>query len=292
MKNLFHTHATRKTGENPNGFDDIMGDDYEDACKMGEIVGAEFIKNTPEKISVTTKDGLILRGEFYKSLNINAKQTVICAHGFRSSGIWDFATLSMFFINNFNVIFINHRGHNESDGNEICFGQKSCYDVNLWIEKALEITPDCDIILHGVSMGGATVLMASDKIENPKVKFIVSDCAYSDGGLEMKYMVKYSKYPPFPTTSFCKIWFKWLNKVKMNEQKPIECVKNSKVPILFVHGKADKFVPFYMGENLYEACKSEKDCLWVDDAGHGMSYYKNKSAYEEKYLAFVEKYCK
>ena len=292
MKTLFHTHAYRKTGDNPNGFSDIMGDDYDKACKMGELVGGEFVKNIPEKISVKTNDGLTLRGEFYKSLNPNVKQTVICVHGFRGSAIWDFATLSMFFLNNFNVVFINHRGHNESDGNEICFGQKACYDMNLWIEKALEIAPDCDIILHGVSMGGATLLMASDKINNERVKFIVSDCAFMDGGIEMKYMVKYSKYPTFPTTAFCKLWFKWLNKIKMDEQKPIECVKNAKVPILFVHGKSDKFVPFYMGEKLYEACSSEKDYLWSEGAGHGMSYFKSQAEYEKKYLEFVEKYCK
>ena len=291
MKKLFHTHANRNPGENPSGFDDIMGDDYKEAWAMGEIVGGEFVKNIPTQISVKTHEGLILRGEFYKSLNTNAKQTVICAHGFRSSGIWDFATLSMFFINNFNVIFINHRGHNESDGNEICFGQKSCYDINLWIEKALEITPDCDIILHGVSMGGATLLMASDKINSDKVKFIVSDCAFSDGGAEMEYMVKYSKYPTFPTTFFCKVWFNWLNKIKMDAQKPIECVKNAKVPILFIHGKNDKFVPFYMGERLYDICKNEKDFLWVDGAGHGMSYFKNKDEYESKYLDFVKRFC-
>ena len=198
----------------------------------------------------------------------------------------------MFFVSNYNVIYTNHRAHNDSEGDSIALGVKEWEDIKLWIRKAQELTPECSIILHGVSMGAASVLSACDEEICSEVSFIVADCGFVSAEKQLEYIVRGMKVPLFPAFNFCKYWFERYAKVKLSSKTALSAVKNSKTPILFIHGKKDRFVPIEMGKQLYEACSSEKDFLWVDGAGHGSSYFINRKAYEEKYAQFTERYCK
>lgn len=65
------------------------------------------------------------------------------------------------------------------------------------------------------------------------------------------------------------------------EYSTLEAMKTNKIPVLFIHGSNDKFVPPYMSKQNFEAAVCEKQILIVENAGHGSSYFENKPLYEE-----------
>jgi fermentation-respiration switch protein FrsA (DUF1100 family) len=74
-----------------------------------------------------------------------------------------------------------------------------------------------------------------------------------------------------------------------DDLEPVVSVKNSRVPMLFIHGAEDKLVPPYMVQDIYEACGSEyKDILVVESADHAQSYKVDKEQFEAKLDALLE----
>ncbi len=288
----FGCHSDKEPDTEPEKSVPLMGEDFPAACEFGNEQTAIFNQNPFEKFEVKTDDGLTLRGKFYKSLDKDAKVTVICSHGYRSSGEWDFGGICTFLIERYNVIFINHRGHNASDGDRVTFGVKDSLDMRKWVDKAAQLAPDTKIVLLGCSMGAATVLMASDTGIDDKVSCIVSDCGYDDGDKQMAHMIRSSHVPVQPMKAFCRFWFVCYNGFGLDDRRAIDSVQRTNIPILFIHGTADRFVPFEMGKRLYDACKSEKEYLWVEGAGHVGSYFKQMSEYQKRLTAFIDKHTK
>jgi hypothetical protein len=288
----FGCHSDKEPDTEPEKSIPLMGEDFPAMCAYTNEQTAIFNQNPFERIEVKTDDGLTLRGKFYRSLNPDAKVTVICSHGYRSSSEWDFGGLCNFLIENYNVVFVSHRGHNASDGNRVTFGIKDSLDMKKWVEKTALLTPECKIVLLGDSMGAATVLMASDTGIDDKVSCIVSDCGYDDGDKQMAFMIRSSHVPVQPMKAFCRFWFYCYNGFALDSRRAIDSVKKTNIPILFIHGTADKFVPFEMGKRLYDACKSEKEYLWVEGAGHVGSFFKQIPEYKKRLSAFIDKHTK
>lgn len=221
---------------------------------------------------------------------------VFCSHGYRNCGKGEFGLIVKFYHDKgYNVFLVDHQASGESDGKYIGFGYHECPDCLRWLDFLLEkFGRDIQIILHGISMGCATVTMMSGSGRLPEaVKFIVADCGYTSAYDEFMSNVGSMKTVVAPVMSLANKINKKLSGYEFKEANPLEAVKNAKVPMLFIHGSMDTFVPTHMVYELYEACSSEdKDLLVVEGAGHAESYPKDSTAYEAKVLEFVEKYIK
>ncbi|MBQ8016058.1 MAG: alpha/beta hydrolase, partial [Clostridia bacterium] len=107
---------------------------------------------------------------------------VFCSHGYRNCGKGEFALIVKFYHDKgYNVFLVDHQASGESDGKYIGFGYHECPDCLRWLDFLLErFGSDIQIILHGISMGCATVTMMSGSGKLPDaVKFIVADCGYT-----------------------------------------------------------------------------------------------------------------
>ena len=245
-----------------------------------------------DDVEIKSEDGLKLKG-YYLKADEPTKNTVILAHGYSSEGK-DMVIYAKFYHEQlgYNVLMPDDRGHGESEGNYIGFGWKDRKDYLKWINYVIEsIGKDSEIVLHGVSMGGATVLMTSGEDIPNNIKAIISDCAYTSVSEELTYQLKRMyKLPPFPILQSTSL----LTKIKagyfFGEASALVQVAKAKTPILFIHGGADTFVPVEMVNRLYEKCKSEKDIYIVPNAQHGTSYKDDKLGYEKKVTDFVSKY--
>lgn len=217
---------------------------------------------------------------------------IIACHGARSSGLGEFAFAADYFYNSgFTVLMPEHRGCGISGGRFMGYGTHESEDTVLWLDYAKNRFPGLDIFLLGVSMGAATVLMMSDKITKKDVKGIISDCAYTSAWDEFKYQLKTSFHlPAFPILHICDLLCRLFAHYSFKDAAPVKCVKHSAAPVLFIHGKNDDFVPFYMEKELYDACGSEKELLAVEGAVHARSYYCNSTLYEKTLNAFFDKY--
>lgn len=253
-----------------------------------------FNKKTYEEVSITSYDGLTLKGYFLKAKNPTSK-TVILAHGYSSQGTYMAPYAELYYeYYGYNVLVPDARGHGDSEGDYIGFGWIDRKDYLKWIDYVIDrIGSTSQIVLHGVSMGGAAVLMTSGEDLPENVKAVVSDCAYTSIKDELEYQLKkLYNLPSFPLLYSASLLTKIRAGYFLEEGSSLEQVKKSKTPTLFIHGTTDRFVPFYMVTELYEACSSEKELFTVLNAGHGAAYATDVSGYTEKVGTFIEKYVK
>ncbi len=225
----------------------------------------------------------------------DSKLYAFCSHGYRSSGDGEYALMAKFYHDlGFNVFIVDHQASGESDGKYIGFGYHEYKDCMEWLNWMIEkFGDDIQIILQGVSMGCATVsLMSGDESLPENVKFTVADCGYTSVKAEFEHCLKnFMHLPKFPFLGTANEFNKMINGYDFNDVSPLEAVSTAKVPILFIHGDSDTFVPTYMVHQLYGACSSEyKDLLLVKGAAHAESYRMNSAVYEAKVKEFVDKF--
>ena len=192
----------------------------------------------------------------------------------------------------FNVFIVDHQAHGDSEGKYIGFGSHESRDGMQWLRFINDtFGSDIQIILHGVSMGCATVTLMSGNPDLPKnVKFTVADCGYTSPWAEFDYQLKNAHVPSSPLLDGANFFNKRIAKYDFKKVDSVESVKHAQVPMLFIHGTKDDFVPTYMVNELYDACSSDKDILLVEGAGHAESYPTDSAAYEAKVRSFIDKY--
>ena len=241
-----------------------------------------------EEVWITSEDGLRLHGTFFT--NGLSKKVVICFHGYTSEGMNDYSTLAKFYLEHgFCLLIVDERAHGKSEGTYIGFGCLDRKDAKLWIDYTVErLGEDCQILLHGDSMGAATVLMTTG-LELPKqVKAAISDCAFTSAWDVFSAVLKNMYHlPPFPIMQLANQMVKKRAGYEMDECNARNEVKKAEIPILFIHGDSDTFVPCDMVYELYEACASNKELLIIEGAGHVEACYKNPEKYEEAIRSFI-----
>ena len=233
-------------------------------------------------------DGLRLHATWFPQGE--CKKIVICFHGYTSQGMKDYLGLSGYYLKNgYSMLLVDERAHGESEGKYIGFGCLDRIDALKWINWVLrKCGEDVEILLHGTSMGGATVLMMSSLELPAQVKGIVSDCAFTSPKEVFSHVLK-SMYhlPAFPVMNISNFINKRFAGYGLDECNAAREVKKAKVPILFIHGSGDTFVPYSMCETMYENCASSKKKLIIEGAAHAECYYKDTDAYENALTEFI-----
>lgn len=242
-----------------------------------------------EKFTITSFDGLKLQGKFYEYQK-NAPIELMF-HGYRSNGERDMSSgIKRAFLCGHSAFIVDQRASGSSEGHTISFGINERYDCLYWARFVSEhFGENIPIILAGISMGGATVTLASC-LDLPKnVVCALADCPFNTAGdiikkvmVDMKLSVKLC-YP------FIKLGAKIFGKFDLEATSSYEAVKNAKIPIIFFHGKEDTYVPYQMSEKLYEACSSMKKLVLIDNAEHGISYLVDPDKYLKEAKDFFEK---
>ena len=260
-------------------------DQYHD--EMIELIrGSDVIPY--EQVSVKSFDGLTLKARLYI---VNEKAPVhIQFHGYRGQAVRDFSGgVRLPMESGHNVLLVDQRAHGNSEGHVITFGVKERKDVLTWVNYVVDrFGIDTKIALEGISMGAATVLMASN-LDMPNVKAIFADCPYSS---PKEITLKVSKEMGLPT--FLAYPLLWIGGIiyahfNLNSESASKSVKDSKYPILIIHGQADRFVPIEMSRKL-KAINPNIELEEFDGAAHGMSYLVDMDRYKRLVKTFMDKY--
>lgn len=237
------------------------------------------------------------RGQTLTGYLLKAKEPtdtyVLCSHGYRADGKGEFRFIAKHYHDiGLNVFIVDHQAAGKSEGSLISFGYYESKDIIKWVHYLREtFGSDIKVIMHGVSMGCATVTMASADENLPEnVKFTVADCGYTSMNEQFCEVLKSFGVPAFPLVPMTEIWNRLVSRFSYSDVNPLEAVSHAKVPMLFIHGSEDTFVPTKMVRRLFDACPTDKDLLIVDGAIHARSYYVNGKACDEKIDKFIEKY--
>ena len=264
------------------------GKEYEE-YREPIINWTKMIREMPyEALSITSADGLTLRGKYYECNPGGPVELLF--HGYRGNAERDLSGgVERCFSLGRNVILVNHRGAGDSDGHIITFGVKESGDCMLWIDKVIErFGKEVKIYLGGVSMGAATVMMASCRDLPENVVGILADCGYSSAKEIIRKVIKDLHLPVKPLYPFVKLGAKIFGGFDLEATPPIEAVKNAKVPIIFFHGDADTFIPAEMTVRCYEACCTGKKLTLIPGAAHGVAFPRNKELYVTSIKEFME----
>ena len=276
----------------------MSGTDWEKYFPLMEERKGFVLGQPHEDVYITSFDGLKLHATYFPGMEDEAgrpadvsgvKKAVICFHGYTGEGLSNHIAIADYFLKKgYAMLMPDARAHGESEGEYIGFGCLDRKDALSWVNWLIgKCGNDVAIMLHGTSMGGATVLMASGLDLPCQVKGIVSDCGFTSPKEVFTHVLNHMYHlPAFPAIQGADLINKRLAGYGMDECNAKYEVQKAKVPILFIHGSSDTFVPVSMCHEIYENCASPKRKLIVEGAAHAESYYKDMADYEKVLTEF------
>ncbi len=250
----------------------------------------EFFKRHPGELLVIEANGVELAARRYPLED--PKGRIIMFHGYRSIAEVDFScAMDYYYSQGYELVLVDQRASGKSTGTWIGFGVLERYDCLSWIRYLNAEYQPLPTFLSGISMGCTTVLMALGLELPSNVKGVIADCGFTSPKEIIRHVMGRKLHLPAsilmpPMSLFTKIFAGY----SYNEYSTLEALKNNRIPILFIHGKEDHYVPHEMTLQNYEACTSEKQLLLVEGAGHGTSYLQDKPRVEKALAEFFQKY--
>lgn len=282
-KTFFHIPAER----NPySGLDSEADVPYRDLRKRFTDM---ILEEEYEDIYTKAEDGTPLHARLYLR-NPDAPFVIQC-HGYKSMPHRDLPGMGLVCLKSgYNIIMIDHRAHGKSGANTITFGVKESSDCLRWAEFLIKrYGSGIKILLQGISMGAATVILASSREDLPKcVVGVMADCPYSSGSEIIKKVMKDCNLPAkllYPAVWLGALIFGGFN-ISAAEVKA--AASESKVPILLVHGEADSFVPCYMSEEIAKSSPLVEFHSFAN-AEHAFCFLEDEGRYVALALEFMEK---
>lgn len=241
-----------------------------------------------EKVEIRAYDGKKLFGRYYHVAEGAPVQ--IQFHGYRGCAMRDLCGgAPLAFKLGHNVLLVDQRAHGGSEGNAITFGVLERRDCQSWCQYARErFGEQIPLVLVGVSMGAATVLMASDMDLPQTVKAVVADCPFSSPKEIICQVAGDLGLPAKAAGAFCSLGAAVYGRFRLGSASAVESVKRTKLPILLLHGEDDRYVPCNMSRQIYDACATQAQLETFPGAAHGMCYMQDPQRYESAVGTFLQ----
>ena len=284
---LFYLALARKAPYDPEEIPET-----EKIAKADRAEGRAWMEGTSfVRLSLTARDGTPLAG-YYLAAPEPSRRTAVLVHGYgANAGLM--ANYAQFYREDgFNVFMPDNRSHGASGGRWIGMGWLDKDDLISWLPLLCEkIGSSGQILLHGVSMGASAILMMNSRELLPQVTCMIADCGYTSAWDEFLHQLKTMfGLPSFPLLFIASCEARLAAGYDFQEASALESVKNARVPIFFIHGDSDVFVPTAMAYELYEAASCERELWIVPGAQHAMAYYMDPPEYSRRVRRFYEKY--
>ena len=257
--------------------------DWASEAALKQTPYAEFAESIPRALQwlqdhnaqeVRTKsfDGLLLRGKWVPAEN--PKATIILFHGYHTHYIHDFAGIfSLYHSIGLNLLLVRQRSHGESGGKYITFGVRERKDVRSWVDFHNRTHGMDNVFLGGMSMGASTLLFAAGEDLPPNVRGITADCGFSSPAEILGHIIRQDYHlPPKLVLPLMEVWARVLGGFSFYECDSRKTLARSKIPVVFIHGTADTFVPCAMSQAGYDACAAQREIHLIEGADHGRGY--------------------
>jgi len=259
---------------------------YNDEVENGKIDVDKFNNLEKLEVYIDSKYGYKIHGFFFP--NNNSKKSIILCHGITWSLYGSVKYMDIFLKRGFSVFIYDHRNHGLSGGRDTSFGYYEKFDLKKCTDWLFDkLGKDILVGLHGESMGAGIALQ--NIAIDARIIFCIDDCGYSDAQelfqhrLEKDYDIK--KLPLVKLSSrISKMRVGW----RFKDVSPITTLPKVKIPILFIHGEEDDYVPASMCKQMYSVKKGYKDIYIAANAGHAQAYISNKNEYEKRVDEFLK----
>lgn len=221
--------------------------------------------------------------------NAKIKIAILC-HGYTCGKFSSMVYAAMFLKKGITVLTYDHRNHGFSGKAYTTMGYYEKFDLQAVVDWCYsEFGTNLAIVTHGESMGAATVL--SHHAIDGRVRATIADCAYSSLDELLRYQLKtFYHLPAFPLLPLAKLLIKIRAGFWVDDVVPLYAAAQSNIPILFIHGTEDDYVPYYMSKKMYDAKPGKKVLYMSPNAKHAQSCEVNPVEYEEVLGQFLDKY--
>ncbi len=248
------------------------------------------VKSNTETVNIVAYDGNKLAALLIKHDGEDVRRVAICQHGYTATPVSVQPFAKLFYDKGFDVLLPYARAHFESEGKYIGMAWLDRFDILRWADKVVELYGrNVSIVLHGVSMGGATVVAASGMNPPPQVKCVIDDCGFASQYGEYTACIENIRLPKRLVLLPLAIGVRLFQGYSIYDANITELAEKSKLPTLFIHGTLDTFVPPEQGKELYEACASaDKNFVTFDNAKHAASYVSDPEKYKTVVGEFVD----
>ena len=235
--------------------------------------GRRFVREHPahQDLYLEAIDLIKLHAVFIESGKQGSHRYAILVHGYNDNGEGMGIYARHYEERGYHLLLPDLRGYGKSEGSYVGFGLDDRMDIIEWIYWVLRRDAEAEIILHGVSMGAATVLMTAGEHLPPAVKAVIADSAYSDLRDEFSHVMASDRdnILPFPAAYLLlRLQTRARAGYDMDEVSPVNAVARAEMPILFLHGEADRLIPVTMATRLYEETASRKKLVTFPGADH------------------------
>ncbi|MEA4911491.1 MAG: alpha/beta hydrolase [Oscillospiraceae bacterium] len=268
----------------------LMGPGFE-AFRDASIDATQSLeKREHTRLDIRSDDGLRLSAAYFRCVPVSDKLAIL-VHGHNSHGMRGNAIKALRYLDaGFNVLLPDNRACGRSEGKWETFGAKESRDTLRWIERIVSENKNAEIFLDGCSLGGATVCLLAGMELPDNVRFLVSDCAFARAKDEFRYILKHcAGLPAFPFLYTLDLWDRMINRVSYKDQCPVDAVRRARVPMLFMHGAEDRYIPVSQAELLHNACSADNRLVLVEGAGHAAASMWGGDKYFDPVLEFAQK---
>lgn len=269
-------------------------DIFKREVEFGRIVPDNYERMEKTKIQILSRYGyalsaVILENEITKRTENKHKVAVLC-HGYTYGKLGSIVYAQILMELGFTAIIYDHRNHGESGKKHTTMGFYEKYDLETVIDWCyVNFGKDIRIVTHGESMGAATVLDYLNIKDN--VALTIADCGYTDLRSLLSHQMKaFFHIPPVIFMPFAILCLKLRAGFNVKEVSPINGVRKSKTPILFIHGDQDNYVPYQMTIQMYEECSAPKKLYLAKGAIHANSVVVDYEEYKRVVNHFIQKY--
>ena len=272
-------YASRKPENLADEFD-IPDDSIYGGFRDLLVAWMKAAKQLPqEDISIESFDGLTLWGTYFEYAP--GAPIEILFHGYRGHANREMSgAVRRCHSLGHSALIVDQRACGRSGGHVITFGVNESRDCLKWIDYVTNRWPASKIILAGVSMGAGTVVMASGRGLPENVIGILADCGYTSPADIIKKVISVDlKLPADLAYPFVQLGARVFGGFNIDELSPLESARNTKVPILFIHGGKDTFVPCDMSVRCHEANPTDTRLHIIPEAGHGLAYPVDQEGY-------------
>ena len=267
-------------------------DEEEASAKYSGMTGTPEMKEwyaDEGKDVYIISDSLRLHGKRFK--NSGSDYALVC-HGYTSKAKHMAGFVKKFYDRGFNVLAVDARAHGDSEGAKIGMGWPERLDIVAWIERIVQADPKARILVFGESMGAATAMNVAGEPLPANVKCIIEDCGYTSVWDEFSLQLKdVFGLPSFPLLDVANLVCNVRAGYDFHKASSVEQLKRATVPMLFIHGDQDTFVPYSMLDQNYDACASKvKQKLTVHGATHAKSAQVDPELYWNTVDDFLDEY--
>ncbi len=254
--------------------------------------GPRFLDITPHEDDYCVSfDGLKLHAIV---LPQDTQRWVVIAHGYTGAARGMGNIARRFHEMGYSLLLPDARGHGQSEGSYIGMGWFDRLDIRMWIDRILDSHADAAILLYGISMGGATVMMTVGEDLPPQVKGMIEDCGFSSIYAEMRHQLTHVFHYPACVVGlvlfFADLFARLRAGYSLHDGDACAQLKKATLPMLFLHGEKDRYVPYWMMDKVYEAAAAaDKQKLGFPNAAHSGAALSDPDRYWSAVTAFARR---